>query len=180
MRNWSPGTTGRRNRARSTPVNMMSLLLRSSISVSSSAPPAWAMASTISTPGMMGRLGKCPGKKRLVDGYILERHDALLALNLDHSVDEQKRKAVRQDLENIDDVERGLYRRRGCGRWMSGVGHFLSSGSSRQERRLYCTPTQLRNTARMGAGSVFEKSPKDCHSGARLCRARNLLFRFRQ
>src|SRR5579859_1144738 len=62
IRSWSPGTTGRRKRAFSIPVKTISLLLRSSTSVSSIAPPAWAMASTISTPGMMGYPGKWPAK----------------------------------------------------------------------------------------------------------------------
>ena len=54
MRSWSPGVTGRRKRASSMPVKTMSLASRSGISVSRRAPPAWAMASTIRTPGMMG------------------------------------------------------------------------------------------------------------------------------
>src|SRR5579884_746782 len=54
IRSWSPGTTGRRNLAFSIPVNTINLPSRSSTSVSSIAPPAWAMASMISTPGMMG------------------------------------------------------------------------------------------------------------------------------
>ncbi len=89
------------------------------------------MASTIKTPGMIGQVGKVPGKEWFVDGHILDGHDPLLALDLNHAVDQQKGKSVRQNVENIDDVQRGLYRRRGCGRWVSGVGHFLSSGSYR-------------------------------------------------
>ena len=56
----------------------------------------------------MGRLGKCPAKKRLVDGDILDGHDALLALDFDYAVDQKKGKAVRQNIKNVDDVQRGL------------------------------------------------------------------------
>src|SRR3954471_18204339 len=62
MRSWSPGVTGLRNFARSMPVKTISLFSRSGISVSSNAPPACAMASTISTPGMIGYPGKWPAK----------------------------------------------------------------------------------------------------------------------
>src|SRR5208283_5308834 len=64
MRNWSPGTTGLRNLAASMLRKTISLLARSAAeySVSSSAAPACAMASTMSTPGMMGKSGKWPAK----------------------------------------------------------------------------------------------------------------------
>src|SRR5215472_4304720 len=62
MRSWSPGITGLRNLARSIPVNSSSLCSRSGNSMSSSTPPACAIASTTSTPGMMGPAGKCPTK----------------------------------------------------------------------------------------------------------------------
>ena len=62
------------------------------------------------------QVGKVPGKERLVDGHILDGHDPLLALDLNDAVDQQEGKAVGQNMENVDDVQRGLYRRRGCGR----------------------------------------------------------------
>src|SRR5579884_4249472 len=62
IRSWSPGTTGRRNRAPSMATKYNSLCSRSSTSCSSRTPPAWAMASMISTPGMTGLPGKCPTK----------------------------------------------------------------------------------------------------------------------
>ena len=71
------------------------------------------------------------GEEWFVDGHILDGHNPLLALDLNHPVDQQKGKAVRQDVENVDDVQRCLYRRRRCGRWVSSVGHFLSSASDR-------------------------------------------------
>ena len=79
----------------------------------------------------MGKVGKVSGKEGLVDGHILDGHDPLLALDLNDAVDQQKGKPVGQNAENIDDVQRGLYRRRSCGRRVGGVGHFLSSGSYR-------------------------------------------------
>ena len=48
------GVTGRRKRALSMPVNTISFESRSGISVISRAPPVCAIASTISTPGMIG------------------------------------------------------------------------------------------------------------------------------
>src|SRR5580704_11723629 len=60
----------------------------------------------------------------------------MLALDLNHTVDQEERKSVGQNVENINDVQRGLCRRRGCGRWVSGVGHFLSSGSCCQEAKI--------------------------------------------
>ena len=94
-----------RNLARSMPVKTISLLSRSGISVSSNAPPAWAIASTTSTPGMIGKLGKVAGEERLVDGHILDRDDALLALNLHHAVDQKERKTMRQDRHDIGDLK---------------------------------------------------------------------------
>ena len=129
MRNWSPGTTGRRNFARSIPVNMMSLSFAVFHFGQQQRPARLGDGLHNQDSRHDGQVGKVSGKEGLVDGHILDGHDPLLALDLDHAVDQQKGKAVRQDVENIDDVQRGLYRRRGCGRWVSGVGHFLSSGS---------------------------------------------------
>src|SRR5438552_1225116 len=61
-RSWSPGTTGRRKRAPSMPMKYMSLSFGSSTELSSRSPPTCAMASMISTAGMMGWPGKCPSK----------------------------------------------------------------------------------------------------------------------
>src|SRR5215472_1174502 len=62
IRNWSPGVTGRRNFARSIPVNTTSLCSRSGVSLMMMMPPACAIASTTNTPGMIGYPGKCPWK----------------------------------------------------------------------------------------------------------------------
>ncbi len=87
------------------------------------------------------QVGEVSGKERFVDGYILDGHNPLLALDLNHTVDQQKGKTVGQDAEDVDDVQRCLVRRRGRGCRVSGVGHFLLPGFSRQERRLYCNAT---------------------------------------
>src|SRR5215813_5432561 len=62
IRNWSPGTTGRRNRAPSTATKYSNLLSRSGISSSNSNPPVCAIDSMISTPGITGCPGKWPWK----------------------------------------------------------------------------------------------------------------------
>src|SRR6185437_15108239 len=54
MRSLSPGVTGWRNLARSMPVKTTSFSWRSGNSCVMMMPPAWAMASITSTPGMMG------------------------------------------------------------------------------------------------------------------------------
>ena len=57
----SPGPTWRRKRAPSRPPNSGSLPAKRS-SVSTAMAPTWAIASHISTPGSVGRPGKCPAK----------------------------------------------------------------------------------------------------------------------
>src|SRR6202034_2355171 len=42
-----------------------------------------------------------PGKKRLVDSYILDSDDALLALQLQHAVNQEKRIAMRKDAQDL-------------------------------------------------------------------------------
>src|SRR6185436_2016557 len=59
---WSPGVTGRRKRALSMPMKYMSLSFGSSTELSSSRPPTCAIASMISTAGMIGWPGKWPWK----------------------------------------------------------------------------------------------------------------------
>ncbi len=68
-------------------------------------PPACAIASTTSTPGMIGIAGKVALEERLVDGHILDGHQALAALELDHSVDQQKRVTVRKEIQDFLDVK---------------------------------------------------------------------------
>ena len=59
----SPGTTGRRKRHASTPPKKKESLDPPTSGVSNTRPPTCAIASTCSTPGIMGRVGKWPGKK---------------------------------------------------------------------------------------------------------------------
>ena len=56
-----------------------------------STPAAWASASTISTPGMIGRSGKWPGEERLVDRHRLDGDDPLVEHQLLDPVDEEHR-----------------------------------------------------------------------------------------
>ena len=64
MRSWSPGRAGLRKRTPSMDMNMMTLSATATSRVLDiSRAPVWAMASTISTPGMTGSIGKCPWKK---------------------------------------------------------------------------------------------------------------------
>src|SRR5918999_1693848 len=60
-RSWSPGTTVRLKRHSSMPAKSANLP-RYSGSASTAIPAAWASASTINTPGMIGRSGKWPVK----------------------------------------------------------------------------------------------------------------------
>src|ERR1022692_1249735 len=58
-------------------------------------------------------------EKRFVDGDVLDRHDALFALQLQHAVNQQKRITVRQNFQDVVNVEYRL----GCG----GVSHGRSA-----------------------------------------------------
>ena len=70
-------------------------------------PPICASASRMSTPGMMGRAGKCPwnqGSSMVTHLWPAMRssgHD------LGHAVDQHERPAVRQDLQDAVDLDRG-------------------------------------------------------------------------
>ena len=77
------------------------------------------MASTIRTPGHDRQAGKVPHKEWFVDRDVLDRHDPLFALELEHAVNQQKRIPVRQNLQNVVDVEPGL---RSCPDEVSGTG----------------------------------------------------------
>ena len=57
----SPGVTCRRKRALSIPPKSGRQPLKR-VSASNAMPPSWAIASTMSTPGRVGRPGKCPLK----------------------------------------------------------------------------------------------------------------------
>ena len=83
----SPGSTIRLKRTSSIPANSASLPRFSSCESTATA-PACASASTMITPGMIGRPGKWPGEEPLVAGHRLARDDALAGLELEHLVEE--------------------------------------------------------------------------------------------
>src|SRR5262249_45085394 len=56
--------------------------------------------------GHDGESRKMPAEEGLVDANVLERHDLLLALNLQHPVDQQKRIAVRKNSLDLINVQR--------------------------------------------------------------------------
>ena len=61
----SPGSTTRLNRQSSMPAKN-AICPRFCSSASTATAPVWAIASTISTPGITGRSGKCPGTHHVV------------------------------------------------------------------------------------------------------------------
>ena len=67
-----------------------------------------------------------PSKERLIDGDVLNGDDALLACDVNHTIDHQKRKAVRQDAKNVIDVQRSFG-------WSFGrrvsIAHWVTSGA---------------------------------------------------
>ena len=71
---------------------------------SSSTVEACASASIISTPGMSGAPGKVPLKELLVDRDVLDRHQAASGLVLQHHVQQVRRVAVRQAVDERRDV----------------------------------------------------------------------------
>ena len=71
----------------------------------------------------MGSTGEVPVKKRFVDGDILDGDDALSALQIKHAIDQQERIAVRQNLQNLVDVEPGLRRVRRRFRYRDALIH---------------------------------------------------------
>ena len=70
---------------------------RFSSSDSTATAPAWASASTMITPGMIGRSGKCPGKNHSSGADLLARDDAAARLELGDLVEEEEGIAVRDD-----------------------------------------------------------------------------------
>ncbi len=68
-------------------------------------PAVWASASTMSTPGMIGRPGKCPVNCGSFAVTCLDADDALAGLELDDAIDEQERVAVRNDAHDVGRLE---------------------------------------------------------------------------
>jgi hypothetical protein len=46
------------------------------------------------------------GKKRLIEGHVLQGHEIIVALKVQYSVDQQKRVTVRQMTEHLMDIHR--------------------------------------------------------------------------
>ena len=67
-------------------------------------PPTCAMASMMSTPGMIGWPGKVALKERLVDRHVLDADDPLGPFDLDDPVHQQERIPVRDHVQDPADV----------------------------------------------------------------------------
>ena len=107
-RSWSPGTTGRRSLTPSTEASMATRPRPGPRSRRSRTPPAWAIASMIRTPGMMGRPGQCPWKNgSLTLTFLIATSDGS-GPDLEHPVDQQHGIAVGKDLDDPLDIERSI------------------------------------------------------------------------
>jgi len=71
----------------------------------------------------MGTPGKCPAKKWLINRHILDRHNALLAREINHAVDQQKRVTMRQYAQNIVNIELDVLGLRRVRDWTQRVCH---------------------------------------------------------
>ena len=78
-----------------------------------------------------GKVGKVPGKERLVDGDVLDGHDSLPAGQINDAVNEQEGIPMRQDFQDIVNVELDMLCR-GNFRW--GLRYLCHPGLV---RRLY-------------------------------------------
>jgi len=94
------GVIGRRNFARSMPVKYTSFVSRSTTSESSRMHPAWAMASTTSTPASP-ESREVAIEELFVDGHVLDRHDAFSAFEFNDPIDQQEGIAVGQKVHDL-------------------------------------------------------------------------------
>ena len=62
-------------------------------------------------------------KKGFVDGDVLERHNALLPGQINNPVNQQKREAMRQDAENVLNIQVNMFLCRDFSYGWGGVGH---------------------------------------------------------
>ena len=99
----SPGTTWRRNFALSTPRSQRAAVRRACRRTAGASRPA-SSDSIISTPGISGVPGKVSLEELLVDRDVLDGDDAPPGLVLRDGVDEHRRIAVGQALEDRRDV----------------------------------------------------------------------------
>ena len=68
-------------------------------------------------------LRKVSLKKWFRDRHILQRNDPLHAHQFQHAIDQQKREAMRQNLEDVANFHAGFHRLRLVGRRVCGVSH---------------------------------------------------------
>ena len=66
--------------------------------------PTWASASTISTPGSVGRPGKWPAKNASSPVSCQRPRGRLAGHDLDQLVDEEERRPVREDVDRRREV----------------------------------------------------------------------------
>ena len=83
------------------------ILPRFSSSTSTATAPACAIASTISTPGITGRSGKCPGNHQSSARTSRVATTLRARLELDHLVEQQERVAVRAGSRSISSLPNG-------------------------------------------------------------------------
>jgi len=101
------------------------LSCRSSLQIAATPRPPGRMASTISTPGMMGRLGKCPAKNgSLMVTFLMATIRCLRWISTTRSIS-KKGKRVRQDVENVGRCPAWFLPAPELRRWVSGVGHWV-------------------------------------------------------
>ena len=86
------------------------------------------------------------GKERFIDGDIFDRDDALPARKVNHAVDQQERKTMREDALDIVDVQRSLGRRGGFGCGLNSVSHSISRQRKRRKMKSedYTVPRALK------------------------------------
>src|SRR5262249_31798651 len=91
-------------------------------------------------PGHDGQIGKMTSEKRFIHRDILDGHDPRVALQVDDSVNQQEREAVRQDTQNVLDIHGGFGR---SFHWsLYSFCHFLPKRPRLAKRRLYCTANE--------------------------------------
>jgi len=72
-----------------------------------------------------GKAGKVSSEELLVDRNVLDGHNSLPAIKIDHAVNEQEWKTMWKDSLDLSDVQRDLGRG-GLGRGLSSFGHSVS------------------------------------------------------
>jgi len=83
-----PGLTGLRNLARSIPVNIITLSLRSSTSVSTQRAARLRNGFHDQDARHDGKTGKMSHEEGLIDGYVLDGNNALFTLEVKHAVNQ--------------------------------------------------------------------------------------------